>query len=149
MSRLEAWLHHLANLLVCGTGLLYAWFLYCVHPEDPYAVVNHPWQPQAQHAHVLLAPLLVFSIGALWKRHAWERWRSGAHPRRRTGTLLMLSFVPMAASGYAIQIAVGEGWRQAWVTVHLAVSGLWLAASVVHQIARRTPLRAEENPTGP
>ncbi|TAH38223.1 MAG: hypothetical protein EYC70_06265 [Planctomycetota bacterium] len=137
MSRLEAWLHHLANVLVGGTGIAYAFFLYCVRSEDPYAVVHHPLQPLVQHWHVLLAPALVFSTGALWKRHALERWRSGAAPRRRSGLLLLFSFAPMAISGYAIQVAVDEAWRQAWVLAHGTASALWVAAYLVHQWARR------------
>lgn len=134
MSRLEAWLHHLANLLVGGTGLLYAFFLYLLEPADPYAVVHHPWQPQVQHAHLLAAPLLVFSTGVLWKRHAWERWRAGAPARRRSGLALMLSLAPMVVSGYAIQAAVGPGWRRIWVGVHLGASAAWIGAYLVHQL---------------
>ena len=34
---------------------------YFARSEDPFAIANHPWQPTLQHAHVLVAPLLVFS----------------------------------------------------------------------------------------
>jgi hypothetical protein len=134
VSRLEAWLMHTATLLVGGTGLIYAWMRYLVHPVDPFAVVNHPLQPFVQHLHVLVAPLLVFAAGMVWHRHAWSHWRQGVEHRRRSGGSLLFTLVPMVVSGYLIQTAVDSGWRRIWVIVHLAASGLWLAGYLAHQV---------------
>lgn len=134
MSRLEAWFHHLANLLVGGSGLLYAWTLYLCEPADEFALVNHPWQPFLHHLHLWSAPLLVFGAGMLWRGHAWSRWRLGQTAGRSSGLGLIGTLVPMAASGYFLQTAVVPGWRQAWLIVHLAASGLWLAAYLIHQL---------------
>jgi hypothetical protein len=134
MSRFESWMMHLANLLVGGTGLVYAWMLYFVHPTDPYAVINHPWQPQVQHLHILVAPLLVFVVGLVWQRHVWSHWSRGVSKGRRTGLSMALTLVPMVVSGYLIQTAVDADWRKAWVVVHLIASGLWVAGYLVHQV---------------
>jgi hypothetical protein len=134
VSRFEAWTLHVANLLVGGTGLVYAWMLYLVKSKDPYAVVNHPLQPQVQHLHVLAAPLLVFAAGLIWQRHVLFQWRRGVRARRRSGLTLASLLAPMIASGYLIQIAVDDGWRKVWVGVHLAASGLWLAGYLAHQV---------------
>jgi hypothetical protein len=134
VSRAEAWFLHLSNLLVGGTGLVYAWMVYLVPPADPYAVVNHPWQPAVQHLHILVAPLLVFAAGLVWHRHAWAKWRRGGERRRRSGLSLILALAPMVASGYLIQTAVDGGWRRTWAIVHLAASGLWLAGYLAHQV---------------
>ena len=88
MSRFEAWMLHLSNLLVGGTGLVYAWMVFLAKPADPYAVVNHPLQPQMQHLHILLAPLLVFTAGLVWRRHVWSQWKRGIEDRRRSGRRL-------------------------------------------------------------
>lgn len=133
MSRFEAWVMHLASALVGGTGLVYGWMLYLVHPADPYAVVNHPWQPHVQHLHILVAPLLVFAAGLIWQRHIWPHWRNGVRKGKKTGLSLALTLVPMVISGYLIQTAVDESWRKAWVAVHLVASGLWLAGYLAHQ----------------
>jgi hypothetical protein len=125
---------HVSNLLVGGTGLVYAWMLYLVKPEDPYAVVNHPLQPQAQHLHILVAPLLVFTAGLIWRRHIWPQWKWGTE-RRRSGLSLIVLLAPMIVSGSLIQTAVDAQWRKAWVAVHLATSLLWLAGYLVHQAA--------------
>ena len=47
---------------------------------------------------------------------------------------MVLTLVPMVASGYLIQTAVDGSWRKAWVVVHLISSGLWLAGYLVHQV---------------
>lgn len=138
MTRVQAWLLHLANLLVGGTGAAYAGMLYLLRPADEFAVVNHPWQPHAQHLHVLFAPLLVFAVGFIWQSHALARKRKGTQPRRKSGLELLYTFFPMAFSGYLLQIAVDDAWRQAWVVVHVAVSVLWLLGYLVHQFSKRT-----------
>ncbi len=134
MSPFERWMLHVSNLLVGGTGLVYAWTIYLARPADPYALANHPWQPHAQHLHVLFAPLVVFAAGLVWRRHIWSHFRQGVRGRRRSGVSLLLTLVPMVVSGYLIQTAVDEGWRKVWVAVHLATSGMWLLAYLGHQI---------------
>jgi len=134
VSRFEAWMLHLSSLLVGGTGLVYAWMVFLSKPADPYAVVNHPLQPQVQHLHILAAPLLVFAVGLVWRRHVWLHWRQGVQKSRRSGLSLVLTAVPMVLSGYLIQTAVDGDWRQVWVWIHLVASGLWLLGYLAHQI---------------
>lgn len=149
MSRFEAWLLHLSNLLVGGTGLVYAWMRYWAEPLDPFAVVNHPWQPTVQHLHLLAAPLLVFATAFTLKEHAWRHVRLGIRARRKSGWTLLLTLVPMVASGYLIQTTVTEGWRQAWVAIHLISSGLWLLGYGAHLLARRRNGRHPTEPAPP
>lgn len=145
MNRLEAWLVHLSTLLVGITGIIYAIMRYGMTPVDPYAVVNHPWQADVQHYHILFAPFLVFAVGLIWKRHIATHYQMGLKTGRRSGIEMVLSTVPMVVSGYLIQVTVAEAWRGAWIAVHVATSGLWLAGYLVHQIAayRRKRLSAE------
>lgn len=146
MNRFDAWLVHVSLLLVGGTGLVYAWMRYLAEPADPYAIVNHPWQPTFQHLHLWLAPLLVFSVGLIWRNHVWNHYRNSVRTGRRSGIALLLTLVPMVTSGYLIQTSVTEAWRSAWVVVHLAASGIWIAGHVAHAVAqlRRRRRRAGE-----
>ena len=82
MSRSQRWLVHTANLLVGGTGLVYAWMRYFMRPADEWAVVNHPWQPHLQHLHVLVAPTLVFAVGLIWTGHVVAKYGNGSRNRR-------------------------------------------------------------------
>ena len=71
MSRGEARFLHFSQLLVAGTGLAWAWMLYFTEPSDEFSILHHPWQDKMQAGHVLTAPLLIFAVAAIWKRHAW------------------------------------------------------------------------------
>lgn len=130
-------LAYATNAAVCGTGLVYAWCLYLSEPTDPLAAVNHPWQPLAQQGHVLSAPAWLFALGVLWAAHAGPRLTAGGTARRRTGITLLACALPMAVSGYLLQTAVDDGWRTAWLTVHLTTSALWLLGFAGHLLARR------------
>ena len=133
MSRGQTLFLHIANLAVCGTGLVYAWMRYLVQPADEWAVVNHPWQPQVQHLHVLVAPLLVFALGLIWSAHILGKLQNG-RTNRAAGIGLMALFLPMVASGYLLQVAVDPAWRRTWVWVHVVSSLLWVVAFVGHQV---------------
>ena len=146
MTRLEAWFLHVATLLVGGGGLVYAWMRYLVRPSDPFAVVNHPWQPAVQHLHVLAAPLLVFAIGLIWKTHAWPGVRLRVAARRSSGLALFATAAPMIASGSLLQTATVPYWRRAWLVIHLAASALWLAGYLAHQVSARPGARAHSSP---
>lgn len=133
MSRAEWTLVHVANGLVIVTGVVYAVMRYLVTPSEEWAVVNHPWQPHVQHLHLLAAPLLVFAVGVIWRRHVVKRFANGREGRV-SGLGLLVGFIPMVVSGYLIQVAVEPGWRTAWIGVHLATSTLWVAAFLIHQL---------------
>ena len=149
MSRSEAWSFHASNALVALTGMVYAWMRYFARSDDPFAAVNHPWQPTLQHLHVLGAPLLVFVAGWVGRQHVLGRITSGSKPRRASGLVLALLFVPMAASGYLLQTATDEAWRTAWVVVHVATSVLWIGACVGHVVrGGRALFRAQASESG-
>lgn len=138
MSRAERALFHVSNGLVVGTGLVYAWMLYALEPQDEYALVNHPLQSDLQHAHVLAAPLLVLLLGVLWRSHVAPQLRARQRARRTSGIALLTLAGPMILSGYALQVSSEPNWRDTWIVAHLATSALWIAAIGVHLVSRRS-----------
>jgi hypothetical protein len=150
VSRHKRRLIHLANLLVGGTGVVYAWMLYVLEPSDPFSVLHHPWQPAVQHLHVWAAPLMVFAVGLIWQNHIWKHWKRQVPERRTSGVLMLIvAFFPMVFSGYFLQTAVNESWRQVWLVVHLATGGLWILAYAGHLLGpdrRRREARERETP---
>ncbi len=134
MTRGQARFLHLGTLLVGGTGLVYGWMRYFVPPADEFSIIGHPWQPHLQHAHILVAPLLVFGCGVVWSGHIWTKIRAGARARRLTGWTLTGLLVPMILSGYALQVSVDESWRTFWIWMHVATSVGWLLLYLVHQL---------------
>lgn len=149
MNRSQLIMLHVANLAVSATGLVYAWMRYLAEPIDEWAVVNHPWQSHLQHLHVLTAPLLVFAVGLIWSVHIVGKFRNG-RKNRGAGLGLTALFLPMAASGYLLQVAVDPTWRGAWVWIHMLSSLLWITAFVVHLVrAATTETDSELNDTNP
>ena len=125
-----------ANVLVGGSGLVLWVMAWLMESDDPYAIVNHPGQPLAQHLHVLLAPLLVWNIGSIWVMHAWPYFRSPTGKRRLSGLLLLTLAAPMVFSGVALQISVQEASRNLWAWIHVLSSIVWIAAFLFHALAR-------------
>jgi len=134
MSRIEAWLVHVATILVGGTGVVYAWLKYGLRAVDPGPVPGSPWQPMVQHLHILAAPVLVFAVGLIWRRHAWTKWRRDVRNRRSSGLSSIVMLAPMVISGYLLETATVPLWHRIWVWVHLSTSALWLAAYLTHQL---------------
>lgn len=145
MTRFQAWTLHVANLLVGGTGLVYAWMRYFLEPmNNEFSILHHPWEPLVKNLHLWTAPLLVFAAGLIWQDHIWKHFRRGVRSGRRSGLSLMLTLVPMVISGYLIQTAVDPNWQNVWIGVHLTASGLWLLGYVGHyavEIRRRARRR--------
>ena len=136
MTSAQSWIVHASNLLVGGTGVAYGWMRYFIESDDPYSVVNHPWQPHAQHLHILCAPLLVFAAGLLWSGHVTHHYQGRQKHRRRTGISLALLLCPMIVSGYAIQVSVEDSWRTIWVVLHVATSVAWIVMGLAHPFLR-------------
>lgn len=146
MNRGERWLLDLANIVVGGTGVVYAVMKFLMDPVDEWAVVNHPWQPHVQHLHVVVAPLLVFAVGLYWKGHISGKLSEGQPAGRVSGWVLTLQFVPVVLSGYLIQVVVSQGWRSVWVWVHLVTGSLWIVAVMAHRFRAKTD-RSNRLPT--
>ena len=145
MTRFEFLLFHTASALVAITGLCYGWMRYFCDPDTEFSVVNHPWQPHVQHAHLLVAPFLIGMVGHFWLQHIWPHWKSQLKIGRRTGVSLWILLIPMILSGYCIQVVVHPTARVWWIWIHGVTSILWLCSYVGHTIVH---LRARRLSTG-
>ncbi len=56
-------------------------------------------------------------------------------------------FLPMAASGYLLQVAVDPEWRRRWIVIHIVSSLLWVGALVVHQVRALGSKAADQSGT--
>lgn len=121
------------------SGAVFAWMAYAMTSEDPLAAVNHPWQPTVLHLHVLAAVPWLMGFGALLQSHVMPKLRANAKARRRSGLALVAAAIVMAASGYLLQTAVDDAWRDAWRTAHLASSVLFTLLFPVHLLSRHQP----------
>jgi hypothetical protein len=131
----ERWAVWSTSVATFATGVIYLWLKYLLVSEDPFAVVNHPWQPAVLKAHILVAPLLVFSIGLVTLRHVWRHLRSDVREGRRSGVLTVAILGPMILSGYLIQALTDEGWLKAMAISHIVLGVVYGLGLLAHQFA--------------
>ncbi len=142
MKRWEAWWNHAALAAVSLTGLAYGVARYFLHNPDPESRLGHPWQPGFEKAHILVAPLAVFGIGLLLRRHALARIRSGELNGRRTGVTMLWVALPLALSGYLVQVFTGAAATRWTGWSHAALGAAFVLAYAFH------PKRRADSDTG-
>jgi hypothetical protein len=135
VTRFERWAVWSTSVATFVTGVIYLWMKYLMVSDDPLAVVNHPWQPAVLKLHILVAPLLVFSIGLVTLRHVWRHFRSKTPEGRRSGLLTVVVLGPMIVSGYLIQTLTEEGWLRAMAIGHIVLGLVYGVGLLAHQFA--------------
>ncbi len=131
-----------SNSVVILTGLWLYWAKLPGQAADPYSNVSGSTEVLAHNAHLLVAPLLVFSAGLLWKAHIWPRFVHLSLPRMGvirglSGLFMLATLIPMVASGSFIQVTVDEHWRKIAIQTHVISSLIWTMATVFHWIRRK------------
>lgn len=137
MTRNDRVFVHSSVALTAATGAVFAWMKYAMTSDDPFAVANHPWQPYMLDAHVVIAPFALFAFGVIFRGHIWRRYRGRKPERRLSGIGSMSLIVPMALSGYLLQVATNEALRKAMAIVHWIASGLFVVSYLVHQFTKK------------
>lgn len=149
MRRWERWSFNALNGVVAATGFAYLWMKYVLQTDDPFAVVNHPWQPAALALHVVAAPLLMMVFGIVFRSHVLGKLTSGGRRARRTGWTSVVSFALMAVSGYLLQVAAEPEWLRWLMVTHVASGTLFVVGYAAHlAVGWRLALpRVERGPT--
>ena len=132
MKRWEAWWNHAALAAVALTGLAYGVFKYFVPSSDPDSRIGHPLQPVMLKAHIVVAPLAVFGVGLLFRRHALARIRSGEPSGRRTGAVMFWLLAPLTLTGYLLQVFVDPAPLRAVGWSHAALGLCFLLGYAFH-----------------
>jgi hypothetical protein len=135
MSRFERWAVWSTSLATFLTGVVYLVMKYLLVSDDPFAVVNHPWQPATLKAHILVAPLLTFSIGLVALRHVWRHVQTGMREGRRSGLITLVALGPMIGTGYLIQAVTHESLLRAMALSHIGLGLLYGVGLLAHHFS--------------
>ena len=137
MKRLDAWLNHAGWALVSATGILYGVLKYFAHNPDPESRLGHPWQPCVLAAHLLAAPLAVFALGLVFRRHALARWKRGDREGRNTGGIVLFWSFALILSGYLIPVLTGDAARRWTGWIHAGIGVVVAGAYALHPKAAK------------
>ena len=134
MSWFEKWSVWSTTTVVSVTGVVYFWMKYFMQPIEPWAVINHPWQPWVLKLHIVSAPLLVFALGLITLRHIWEHFRSRVRWGRKSGIITAAVAGPMILTGYLIQSITHEGWLTVMAISHITLGLLFGVGLALHRV---------------
>lgn len=134
MKRWERWTFNGLSLVIAATGFAYFWMKYFIAQQDPFAVVNHPWQTAMLNLHLVASPMLILIFGIVFNSHVMKKLRVPRLPNRRSGYVSLGTFAAMVSSGYLLQIASSEAWLQALVIVHVASGTLFTVVYGAHLV---------------
>ena len=133
-----------STLATALTGFLYFWFRNFLDPMNEWAVINHPLEPWVLKAHILAAPVMVFSVGAIAADHVLRYARSAVSEGRKSGMTVTLVLVPLVASGYLLQVVTHPGLVKGLSWTHMVLGTVGFVFFAWHRTVRRNGRRARE-----
>ena len=78
---------------------------YLVATEDPFAVVNHPWEPTMLAIHVVAGPVTIAVFSLAFRSHGLPKVWQATAVNRKPGLAAGAVFVVLVGSGYLNQVA--------------------------------------------
>ncbi len=134
------------TVVVAASGVLFFLLKHFYVPADPFAVEGHPVQTLSLKLHILAGPLLVFISGVLYTAHVRPYLFGGRRANRRSGLVMIVTFVVMVASGYSLQTFSSPVSHQIALILHLSSSGLFLGGLASHFVVSRLLRRSKARP---
>ncbi len=134
MTLWERWSFNALHGVVTLTGAAYFYMKYLLATDDPFAVINHPWQPTMLALHVVAAPFFLVIFGVVLRSHTLRKIASPVSPNRRTGWTALASFASMALTGYFLQVVADPVWHRVLVWAHVVTSVLFVVGYGIHLV---------------
>lgn len=149
MSRWERWSFNALHAAVAVTGFAYLYMQYVLATDDPFAIINHPWQPATLAIHVVAAPVFVAFFGMLFRSHSLRKLRSRNPANRRSGWTSIIGFAVMTMSGYGLQVAVAPALITFLIWLHIGSGTLFALSYGVHLVVGWRIMRRNAKPAAP
>ena len=130
----ERWAFNALHTVVGLTGFVYLYMKLVLVTDDPFAIINHPWQPAMLSIHVVAAPVFIAFFGMLFRSHSLRKLRSGNPANRRSGWTSIIGFSTMALSGYFIQIGTSPAFITFSIWLHIVTGTLFVLSYAVHLV---------------
>lgn len=132
MKLFDVWGFTVLAVVVAVTGFAYLYMNEFMTTDDPFALVNHPWQGPILVLHIVAAPVFIAFFGMLLSIHILPKLRGRLDVNRRTGQIGLWTFVPMALSAYLHQVSTSPLWIEVWWWVHIVSACAFVAGYAYH-----------------
>lgn len=144
MKPWERWAFNIGAAAVAVSGFAYFWMKYFAVSDDPFAVVNHPWESAMLNTHVLASPPFILVFGIILNSHIIKKLGASRMPNRKTGLVSFGMFAAMVCSGYLLQVAMSEPLTRALVWLHVGSGVIFTVTYAAHlvistRLIRRRP----------
>ena len=123
---------YISTIAATISGVLYIGIRTFVEPAEPWAMVNHPLEPWALKAHILTAPLMLFSVGLITAKHIIRSLKSNLPTGRQSGMIITVLFGPLALTGYVLQTVISPLVTSILSWVHLVLGLICAVALAMH-----------------
>ena len=123
---------YLSTITATISGVLYIGIRTFLEPADPWAIVNHPLEPWALKAHILTAPLMLFSVGLITAQHIIRSLKSSLPTGRQSGVIMTVIFGPLALTGYLLQTVISPLVTAVLSWAHLILGIICALALAIH-----------------
>ena len=134
VPRVERWFFNAMHAAITLSGVAYFCMKYLMTTDDPFALINHPWEPAMLSIHVMAAPLVVVLFGMAFRSHTLRKLLQASPVNRRSGLTSAATFLVMTLSGYLIQVATTPALIAVAIWTHVATSVLFVVAYGVHLV---------------
>ncbi|MCY4662946.1 MAG: hypothetical protein OXF93_24560 [Acidobacteria bacterium] len=134
VPRVERWFFNAMHAVITLSGVAYFCMKYLMATDDPFALINHPWEPAMLSIHVMAAPLVVVFFGMAFRSHTLRKLLQASPVNRRSGLASAGAFLVMTLSGYLIQVATSPALIATAIWTHVVTSVLFVIAYGVHMV---------------
>lgn len=131
MKTWEKYSFGILTAILAITGAVYFWMKFMMTTDDPFAVVNHPWQPLMLQLHILGTPAFLVVFGIIFNSHIGRKIGKKI-PNRKSGLLSLITLGVMTVSGYLLQVVTAENLHQVALVAHIASGVVFTGAYVTH-----------------
>ena len=138
--KFERWGFNAAFAAMTLSGAAYFGMKYLMATDDPFAVVNHPWEPTMLAMHVVAGPVAIAFFSLAFRSHGLPRIWQATALNRKSGLAAGAVFVVLVGSGYLNQVTTDPSMLEASVWTHIGAGGVF-AVRLRDSPGRRVPSR--------
>ena len=132
--KVERWGFNGAYAAITLSGAAYFVMKYLMATDDPFAVVNHPWEPTMLATHVIAGPIAIALFSLAFRSHGLPRLWQASAVNRKSGLAAGGVFIVLIGSGYLNQVATDAIVLEASIWTHVSAGGIFVALYAVHLV---------------